>query len=198
MPRCVLFVSCWRHAVAMQVTMAWESREMNVIGKTGGTPQPSPARWRVTAAFIALCMTVGGLAGWATSGAIDSWYRTIAKPDWTPPDWAFGPAWTVLYIAMGVAAARVWQAGGGWNGPARTALIWFFIQLAFNFGWSFAFFTAQSPLLGLIELVPFWLSIVITAWLFWQHDRVAGFLFVPYIAWVSFAAALNFAIWLMN
>jgi len=97
-----------------------------------------------------------------------------------------------------VAAARVWQAGGGWNGHARPALTWFFIQLAFNFAWTFCFFGAQSPLLGLIEMVPFWLSIAVTAWLFWRIDRIAGLLFVPYLAWVSFAAVLNFTIWSMN
>jgi translocator protein len=177
--------------------MAWDIREASSQMKmaaafTGGR------QWLAHIAFVALCMTVGSLAAWATAGAVDDWYRTIAKPDWTPPDWAFGPAWTVLYIAMGVAAGRVWQAGGGWRGPARTPLIWFFIQLAFNAGWSFAFFAARSPLLGLIEVVPFWLSIAVTGWLFWKTDRIAGLLFIPYIAWVSFAAALNLAIWLMN
>ncbi len=154
--------------------------------------------WRVTAAFVVLCLAVGSIASWATSGAIDGWYRTIAKPSWNPPDWVFGPVWTVLYVAMGVAAARVWQAGGGWNGHARPALTWFFIQLAFNFAWTFCFFGAQSPLLGMIEMVPFWLSIAVTAWLFWRIDRIAGLLFVPYLAWVSFAAVLNFTIWSMN
>lgn len=170
---------------------------MSVSARTG-SPVPARRKWLALAGFVVLCLAVGGIAGWATSGSIDSWYRTIAKPDWTPPDWVFGPAWTTLYILMAVAAWRVWQTGGGFNGAARTALIWFFVQLAFNFGWSFAFFTAQSPLLGLIEVVPFWLSIMVTMVLFWRLDRWAGLMFVPYICWVSFAAALNFTIWLMN
>ena len=171
---------------------------MAVTGKAQGALGGGTRQWWVLASFIALCMITGSIAGAVTAPAIDGWYRALAKPDWTPPDWLFGPAWTVLYILMSVAAWRVWRTAGGFSGPARTPLIWFFIQLAFNFAWSFCFFAARSPLLGLIEIVPFWLSIVVTMVLFWRLDRWAGWMFVPYLAWVSFAAALNFAIWLMN
>jgi tryptophan-rich sensory protein len=81
---------------------------------------PARRKWLALAGFVVLCLAVGGIAGWATSGSIDSWYRTIAKPDWTPPDWVFGPAWTTLYILMAIAAWRIWLTGGGFNGAART------------------------------------------------------------------------------
>lgn len=165
--------------------------------------QPSAAdtrnnNWWVLGGFILVCMGVGGLAGWATSGSIDGWYRTITKPDWTPPDWAFGPAWTVLYIAMAVAAWRVWRVGARHPAEVKLALVWFWIQLALNFAWSFLFFTAQSPALAFVEIVFFWIAIVVTMFYFWRIDQIAGVLFVPYIAWVSFAGALNFAIWMLN
>jgi tryptophan-rich sensory protein len=152
------------------------------------------SRWWALACFIALCLSVAAIAGWATSSSVTTWYLTLQKPSWTPPNWLFGPVWTLLYIMMAVAAWRVWQRVGN----RSSALAMFYIQLAMNFAWSFAFFSAQSPLLGAIVIVALWLAIVATIRLFLQQDRVAGFLLLPYICWVSYASALNLAIWIMN
>jgi translocator protein len=145
------------------------------------------------AGFVFLCLAAGGLAGFATSQSVTEWYPTLNKPSWNPPAWVFAPAWTVLYIMMGVAAWLVWKAGN-----ARTALILFFAQLALNVAWSFLFFGARSPGLGLIDVIAMWLAIAATIFAFSFRSRLAAFLMVPYLCWVSFATALNAAIVLMN
>lgn len=150
--------------------------------------------WAVLAGFIVLCLAVGGLGGFVTTPAIDGWYRTIAKPDWTPPDWVFAPVWTVLYVMMAVAAWLVWKT----QDRIAPAMVLFFSQLALNFAWSLLFFGARSPGTALIEISFLWLSVLATMLAFFGRSRPAGWLFVPYLAWVSFAAALNFAIWRMN
>lgn len=151
-------------------------------------------KWFVLAGFILLCLAVGGLGGYASSDAIDGWYRTIAKPSWNPPDWVFGPVWTVLYIMMAVAAWLVWREGG----RRHPALTLFFIQLGLNFAWTWLFFNMQSPGLALIEVAFLWTGVLLTMLAFFGRSRTAGWLFVPYLAWVSFAAVLNAAIWLLN
>ena len=104
-----------------------------------------PGQWLVLAAFIVLCLAVAGVAGWATSQSVATWYLTLNRPSWTPPNWLFAPVWTTLYIMMAVAAWRIWRSGGGFTGRAWPALVMFFVQLALNFAWSFAFFGARSP-----------------------------------------------------
>ena len=151
-------------------------------------------RWVVLAGLILLCLVTGSIGGFASQSSIDGWYRTIAKPWWTPPDGVFGPVWTILYIMMAVAAWAVWQTGD----RVRPALALFFIQLAFNHGWSLLFFGARSPGLALIEVVFLRTSVLLTMLAFFGRSAVAGWLFVPYLAWVSFAAVLNLALWAMN
>jgi benzodiazapine receptor len=151
-------------------------------------------QWLVLAGFIALCLMVGALGGMVTSGAIDNWYRPLVKPTWTPPDWLFAPAWTTLYIMMAVAAWLVWRT----QDRIAPAMLLFFSQLALNFAWSFLFFGARSPWLGLIDITLLWLAILFTMLAFFGRSKLAGWLFVPYLAWVSFASALNFTIWRLN
>jgi tryptophan-rich sensory protein len=151
-------------------------------------------RWLVLAGLIVLCLAVGGIGGFATQSSVEGWYRTIVKPDWTPPDWVFGPVWTLLYIMMAVAAWLVWQT----RGATRPAMVMFFAQLALNLAWTLIFFGARSPGLALVEVAALWLSVLLTLIAFYRHSRPAGLMFVPYLAWVSFAAALNAAIWQMN
>lgn len=151
-------------------------------------------QWLVLAGFILLCLAVGSIGGFATQDSIDSWYRTLAKPWWNPPDWVFAPVWTLLYIMMGIAAWLVWKTGDR-LGPA---LALFGLQLVFNLLWSLIFFGLRSPGLALIEVVFLWGSVLLTMLAFFGRQRVAGWLFVPYLAWVSFAAILNFAIWRLN
>ena len=143
--------------------------------------------------FLVLCLGVGALGGWATSQAVVEWYPTLVKPSWQPPAWLFGPVWTVLYIMMAVAAWLVWRAGN-----ARAALMLFGGQLLLNLAWSFLFFGARSPGLALLDIAALWLAIAATIFAFSFKSRIAAFMMVPYLCWVSFATALNAAIWTLN
>ncbi len=151
-------------------------------------------QWLVLAFFIVLCLGVGMFAGWVTAPAVASWYPTLNKPSWNPPSWVFGPVWTALYIMMGVAAWLVWRT----KDRIAPAMILFFSQLALNFAWSFLFFGARSPWLGLVDITMLWLALVATMLAFFGRSTLAGLLMVPYLAWVSFAALLNFTIWRLN
>ncbi len=155
--------------------------------------------WRSVAVLmglVALCLAVGAIGGWVTQASVQTWYPTLAKPWFTPPNWLFGPAWTVLYVTMAIAAWLVWRSED--RVRAHDALYLFAIKLALNLGWSLVFFGLRDPGLALIEVVVFWLAIAATTRAFWQLDRRSGLLMVPYLAWVAFAALLNAAIWWMN
>lgn len=151
-------------------------------------------QWLVLAGFIIVTLAVGMLGGWAVSSSVSGWYLTINKPSWNPPSWLFGPVWTVLYIMMGIAAWLVWRT----KDRIAPAMILYFSQLALNFAWSFLFFGARSPWLGLVDITMLWLAIVATMLAFFGRSTPAGLLMIPYLAWVSFAAALNFTIWRLN
>ena len=144
--------------------------------------------------FVAICLAVGGISGYFTAGGVREWFPTLVKPSFNPPSWVFAPVWTVLYIMMGVAAWLVWRQGG----DITLALWLFFIQLAFNFLWSFLFFNLHRVDLALIDITALWISIAATLYAFWQVDMRAGLLLVPYLAWVSFASLLNASIWRLN
>lgn len=153
-------------------------------------------RWIALAGFVGVCLGVGGLGALATTPEITGWYQAIAKPSWTPPDFVFGPVWTALYVLMGIAAWLVWRTSGFL--AARTALILFGVQLILNGGWSWLFFGLHQPGWAFIELVFLWIAIAATTGAFFGHHRTAGWLLTPYLAWVSFAGVLNFAIWALN
>jgi tryptophan-rich sensory protein len=127
---------------------------------------------------------------------VRDWYPSIAKPSWTPPGWLFGPVWSVLYFMMAMAAWRVWRRDG--IREARLSLGVFALHLVFNAAWSGIFFGLREPALAFAEIVALWLLIAATTMLFSARDRVATALMVPYLVWVSFAAALNGAIAWMN
>ena len=132
-----------------------------------------------------------------TARPVAGWYKTLSKPWFNPPNWAFPVAWTILFVLMGVAFWRVLRRAP--QTPLRTLAVCLFVaQLALNVGWSVAFFAGHSPIHGLVVIVPFWLLIVATAWVFGRIDRPAGWLLVPYGLWVAFAIVLNAAIWRMN
>lgn len=142
---------------------------------------------RLTLLFVAAVTAIGLLIGWAfLPGA---WYAGLVKPAFTPPNWLFGPAWTTLYVLIGIAGARAWTRGG--------AGLWF-AQMGLNFLWSPVFFGLQNPGLGLLVILALLATILAFIAHRWRQDRVAALLFLPYAAWVSFATALNAAIWRLN
>jgi tryptophan-rich sensory protein len=146
---------------------------------------------------IGIPLAVGGLSGFATSRGVQAWYPTLVKPSFNPPSWVFGPVWTLLYLMMGIAAFLVWQKG--WeSGAVKAALALFAIQLIFNGLWSVLFFGMRAPGLAFAEILLLWISIGGTIVLFWRVTPIAGMLLLPYEAWVTFAAVLNGAIWLLN
>ena len=142
-------------------------------------------------------LVAGGIGSLATTRAIPTWYEGLRKPSFNPPEWLFGPAWTVLYLLMAVAAFLVWKQGLGVPG-VKLALIVFLAQLLLNSAWSILFFGLRSPLAGLVDIFLLWFAILTTIILFFRVSTAAGLLLLPYIAWVSFAAILNAAILLLN
>lgn len=147
---------------------------------------------------IALCIVVCLGAGWLgsllTRPALMAWYEGLSKPNWTPPNWLFAPIWTILYMAMGVAAWLVWRRSGLTAAPMQL----FLLQLLLNVAWSAVFFRFRSPGWAFVEIVTLWCAILLTAIGFGRTAPLAGWLMIPYLLWVSYAAALNFAIWRLN
>ncbi len=149
---------------------------------------------------------VAGLVGWLilsfTAAAIgtqfmpDAWFAALAKPTWNPPNAVFGPVWTVLYTMMGTAAWLVWRRDGFRGGSP--ALVLFLSQLVLNAAWSFLFFGAHRIGYALLDIIALLVLILMLVRRFGQVDRRAGWLMVPYAAWVAFATALNTSIWQLN
>lgn len=150
--------------------------------------------WLALAGFVGLCLAAGALGGLATAQSVTEWYPTLTKPSWNPPSWVFAPVWTTLYVLMAIAAWMAWRRGP----VAKPALQLFIVQLALNVAWSFIFFGAHNPGLAFAEIIVLWLAIIATARAFWRLSQPAGLLMLPYIAWVSFAAVLNFTVWRLN
>ena len=150
----------------------------------------------VLLALLALCLGVGAFGSYATLPEIPTWYATLNKPSFNPPNWLFGPVWTTLYVLMATAAWLVWRAAG-WIG-ARGALALFFLQLALNLLWSFLFFAWHRIGLAAIEVLAMLAAIVATALAFRRHSRAAALLLLPYLAWVTFASILNVTFWRLN
>ncbi|QQG41152.1 MAG: tryptophan-rich sensory protein [Candidatus Woesebacteria bacterium] len=126
-----------------------------------------------------------------------SWYNTLNKPFFTPPSWLFGPAWTILYILIGVSAYLIWKKGFK-NNQVKEAFKIFTIQLILNLLWSPIFFGAKQIFLALIVIVIMWIFIFKTIKAFAKIDKTASYLLYPYLAWVSFATVLNFFVWMLN
>ena len=160
------------------------------------TPFTAPSTGRQTIALVgwlALCFVAAGSAVFVST---DGWYATLHKPSWNPPAWVFGPAWSLLYVLMAAAAWFVWREGG-WE-TQRKALGLFLVQWLLNALWTPLFFGMHRPGLALAEIIVLWLAIAATLASFWRVSKIAGVLLAPYLAWVSFAAVLNAAIWRLN
>ncbi|HMI08534.1 MAG TPA: TspO/MBR family protein [Flavobacterium sp.] len=148
--------------------------------------------------FVVTCIGVGFIAGTATQSGVTEWFPTLVKPSFNPPNWVFAPVWSFLYMIMGIAAGRVWGRINFEREAVRKALTFFFIQLALNALWPVLFFGLHNPLLALIEIALLWLMIYETYTQFKKIDKIAGLIFIPYLAWVSFAAVLNASLWWLN
>jgi benzodiazapine receptor len=146
----------------------------------------------VCAAVTFLAAALGGLA----SVSAASFYAQLARPAWAPPAWLFGPVWSLLYLLMALAAWLVWRRAG--LAGARLALGLYVTQLAANALWSWLFFAWRQGAAASVEVLLLWALVLATTLAFWRISRVAAWLLVPYLAWVSFAAVLTFAIWRRN
>ncbi|TDO78223.1 TspO/MBR related protein [Flavobacterium chryseum] len=147
---------------------------------------------------LIVCLVVGYSASIVTRPSVESWYPTIIKPSFNPPNWIFMPVWTFLYILMAVAAGLVWDKIKEQTEEVKKALGFFLIQLTLNAIWSYLFFGLKNPMLALIEIAILWLMIYETYLKFIKINKIAGYLLIPYLAWVSFAAVLNASIWWLN
>ena len=149
----------------------------------------------ISAVFV--CELIGIIGSVFTIPSITGWYAALNKPSFSPPNWLFGPVWTLLYLLMGIALYLV-IAKGTKKAKTRTAVLAFSIQLALNLIWSILFFGLHSPLLGLIIIVAMWIAIAITIIKFYGVSKTAAYLLIPYIAWVTVAAVLNFYVFILN
>jgi tryptophan-rich sensory protein len=146
---------------------------------------------------VTICLLIGFLAGFATQSSVGTWYATLNKPSFNPPNWIFGPVWTLLYILMGIAAGLVW-AKGFYHIWVKTALYYFGFQLLFNALWSIVFFGFQEPFWALLVILVLLILILLTIKWFKIVSRPAAYLLIPYLLWVSFAMVLNYKIWELN
>ena len=146
---------------------------------------------------ILACEFVGIAGSIVTFPAIPTWYATLPKSALNPPGWVFGPVWTILFAVMGVSAFFIWRKGLK-RKEVKVALSVFIVQLALNALWSILFFGLHSPFLALCEIILLWLSILLSMVAFYPISRVAAWLLLPYILWVSFASYLNFSVWQLS
>lgn len=146
---------------------------------------------------IAIPLIIGSISGILVSKNVTSWYKTLVKSTFNPPNWIFGPAWTLLYILMGIALFLVIKNGFN-DSNVKIAVSVFALQLLLNAAWSPVFFNLHQIFLALIIIVTLWLMIIATMFVFWRVNSVASMILVPYLAWVSFASLLNYSIYLLN
>lgn len=164
-----------------------------VMNATKPSTLPAGRQALALVGWLALCFAASGTAVFVV---VDGWYAGLLKPSWNPPVWIFGPVWTLLYAMMAVAAWLVWREGG-WK-RQRRVLGWFLLQWLLNALWTPLFFGMHRAGLAVAEIMMLWLVLAVTLRSFWRVRKSAGVLLMPYLAWVSFAAVLNFAIWRLN
>ncbi len=152
----------------------------------------SRRNWIALFVFLIVTFAVSGIAGMLTTPEIGGWYAGLKKPAFNPPNWVFGPVWTVLYLLIAISGWLAWRAGG-----TRTTIFWV-VQLALNFLWSILFFAMHRPDLALIDIALLVAAIVACIAVFRRCSQAAAWLLAPYLLWTSFAAVLNFSIWQLN
>ena len=156
----------------------------------------TPGFWPAIVLPVAAVVAASVLGQFATFPNLAPWYAGLAKPPFNPPIWIFGPVWTTLYVLMAYAAFRIHRLAP--STEKRRALTLFYLQLALNAAWSWMFFAAHSPLLGLINVVPQFVVVMATVVCFSRLDRVAGIVIAPLALWVGFASLLNGSVWWLN
>lgn len=147
---------------------------------------------------VTICLVVGFLSGKVTQSSITTWYPTLTKPIFNPPNWIFAPVWTLLYIFMGIAAGLVWNEINSKEKEVKSALKFFIIQLGLNALWSYLFFGLNNVFLAAIEVILLLLLIYETYLKFKPINKNSSYLLIPYMAWVSFASVLTWSIWWLN
>ena len=147
-------------------------------------------------ASIFLCQVAGFLGSLFTIPAIPTWYKTLNKPFFSPPNWIFSPVWISLFLLMGISLFIVWSRQD--HPKFKTTLILFFVQLILNILWSVSFFGLKSPFLGLINIILLWIAILLTILNCLKVSKIGGLLLIPYLIWVSFATLLNSFLWILN
>ena len=156
---------------------------------------PKVKNWALLIFAVLLSEGAGILGSFFTFSSIPTWYATLIKPSFSPPNFVFGPVWTILYALMGISLYLVWTSKAK---SRQYAVKLFFVQLGLNALWSIIFFGLKSPGLALIEIIALWVAIFLTVKAFLKISKVASYLLYPYLAWVSFASILNFSIWILN
>ena len=152
--------------------------------------------WGTLILCVAGIVLIGSISGLANAGNITGWYATLVKPSFNPPNYLFGPVWTILYILMGISFNLILQSAK--TNTRKTALIIFTFQLVLNFSWSFLFFYFKWPGIAFIDIIILWIAIVMMLLTFYRISPLAAYLQIPYFLWVSFASVLNGAIWYLN
>lgn len=142
-----------------------------------------------------LCLTLGISSGFSTVDSIANWYQFITKPSWNPPNWLFGPVWSLLYLLMGISVALIWHSQ---DSNKKNAIQLFIIQFALNLGWSFIFFNQHEIGWAFVEILMMLTAIILTILSFYKISKPAAYLLIPYLCWVSFASVLNGTIWFLN
>ena len=146
---------------------------------------------------LALPQSAGLVGSFFTTSAIPTWYATLQKPSFSPPNWIFGPVWILLYILMGISIYLIWQRIEE-NKKIRGAMWLFWVHLFFNAIWSIIFFGLHNPGLAFINIIIIWILIIVLMFKFWPINKWATYLLIPYLLWVSFASILNYFIWHLN
>jgi len=152
--------------------------------------------WKLILSVL-ICLSAGFIGSIFTTPSIPSWYATLDKPPFNPPNWLFAPVWTTLFILMGIAVFLIWRKGLK-KKEVKNALLIFLFQLIFNTLWSFLFFKFHSPFWALVDIAVLWVLILLSLVKFWKINKAAGMLLIPYLLWVSFASILNYFIYKLN
>jgi len=165
---------------------------MNIIDRMNKLP----SIWKLAIAIVT-CEITGLASAIISNAGMNHWFQTLEKPSWNPPSYLFGPVWTLLYLLMGLSFWLVWTAKvPEWN--KRNAYLIFGCQLFLNFWWSIIFFKYHSPSFAFIDIVLMVITILLTIFVFAKFSKIAAWLLVPYISWVTFASILNYTIWMLN